>query len=150
MKAVPESGFTLLELVVVMATLAALTYLSMNSFVVYRAQAAYSVAAAVLHNAHTAVEASATDSSHMPGPVAITQINPGQISDANARTYLPQLVIPVQVKFSATYDPACSNASCMSDFIEVKHCLGKEYLQWMRFGDGVEMTLTHLAGAGCS
>ncbi|NDC38556.1 MAG: type II secretion system protein [Proteobacteria bacterium] len=149
MKAVPQSGFTILELLVVTVTLAALTYLSMNSFVLYRAQAAYSVAAAVLHNAHTAVEASATDPSNAPGALSIAQSAPGRISDPAARAYLPQLILPMQVKLTASYDPNCTSAGCMSDFLEVKHCLGKEYLQWMRFGDGIEVMLPHIAGDGC-
>ncbi len=144
-----DSGFTLLELLVVMTMIGILSYLGLTSFYVYKSDAAYSVAESVLRNARVAVEASLNDIDNPPAAVDLVQTASGKITNQSASQYLPGMQLPKNIKITVVYDPSCAEAGCQSDFLEVRHCLGKEYLQWVRFGDGTEAQLNHLAGVGC-
>ena len=150
MRTAKQDGFTLLELLVVTAIIAVLLYLGLTSFWVYRTEAAYSVANTVMRNSRVAVEAAMNDLDHPPLAASLVQRAAGQIQDSAGKTYLPQMQLPINVKLTASYDPSCTVGGCQSDFIEVRHCLGKEYVQWVRFGDGVETQIDHIQGSGCS
>ena len=145
-----QQGFTLLELLVVIGIISLLCYLGLTSFWVYRADAAYSVAQSVLRNSKVSIEAGQTDTSNLPGPVDIVQTAQGPIQDVAARAYLPNMQLPRNVKFSAQYDPDCLDETCQSDLIEIKHCLGKQYIRWIRFGDGSEPQMLPIQGSGCN
>lgn len=144
-----QSGFTLIELMVVMLIISVLSYLGMTAFYVYRSDAAYSVVQSVMRNSRVIVEASLNDLDNPPLTTNLVQNVAGPIVDAAGKTYLPGMQLPRNVKLSAQYDPTCTVAGCQSDFLEVKHCLGHEYTQWVRFGDGAEANMAHIAGVGC-
>ena len=145
-----EQGFTLIELLVVIAIVGILSYLGLTSFYVYRADAAYSVANSTYHNARTASESALNDLDHPPVLAASVQTVQGPISDAATRSYLPGMQMPKNTRIEARYDPTCIAGACESEFIEVRHCLGNEYVQWTRLGDGVEVFLPSLSGSGCA
>ncbi|MBN8548905.1 MAG: type II secretion system protein [Deltaproteobacteria bacterium] len=146
-----EAGFTLIELLTIIGIIGVLSMLGLSSFKVYRADAAYSVAESTLRNARSAVEASVNNVDNPPPAVGLTvQTAPGAIADSNARAYLPAMQIPKNVKFQVSYDPTCTSAACQSELIEVSHCYSDEYTRWIRFGDGLDVTLDHVSGGGCS
>ena len=146
-----EAGFTLIELLTIIGIIGVLSLLGMSSFKVYRADAAYSVAESTLRNARSAVEASVNNIDNPPPAVSHTvQTASGPIADANARAFLPAMQLPKNVKFQVSYDPTCTSGACQSELLEVSHCYSNEYARWIRFGDGLDLTLEHIAGGGCS
>lgn len=144
-----ELGFTLIELLVVISIIGILAYLGLTSFYVYRSDAAYSVINTTFRNARTSGEASLNDLDNPPVLTNASQAAQGPITDPSAQTYLPGMQLPRNVTMQVRYNPACVAAGCEAEFLEFKHCVGNEYLQWIRLGDGTELHLDHLAGAGC-
>jgi len=144
-----ESGFSLIELLTVIGTIGILAAIMTSGFSVYRASAAYAVASSAFHSARNALEVSLSDADNLPSPVGLeTTSGPGGVA-APLRGILPGMQLPKQTKISMSYDPACITDSCTESQITVKHCQAREYVTWSRFGDGVEMLLQHVSGAGC-
>ena len=145
-----EQGFTLIELLTICAIIGLLSALGLTTFQMYRGSAAYGVAETTLRNARNAVEASInkTDATLVAVPLT-AQSTQGQITDPSAAQFLPGMMVPRQVKFQVSYDPACTTGACTSEFLQVNHCMGNEFVRWIRFGDGIDVTLEHLAGTGC-
>ncbi len=145
-----ESGFTLIELLTIVAIVMVLSSLALTSFQVYRADAAYSVAESTLRNARSVGEASINNVDSPPGAVSlVSQNSPGALSDASARAFLREFQLPKNTKIELSYDPTCVTAACQSELLQVGHCFSDEYTRWVRFGDGVELLLEHVAGGGC-
>lgn len=143
-------GFTLIEMLVVVGILGVLAHLALTSLYVYRSKAAYSTLQITMKNTRNAAEASLIDPEHQPPAVALVSQNvPGPLSDPAAAAFLPGMQIPKNIKFQVSYDPACDDGGCVASFVEIKHCSGKEYMQWLRFGDGMDMPLEPIAGDGC-
>lgn len=146
-----EKGFTLIELLTVVAIIGILAALGLSSFSVYRASAAYAVVQSTIHSARNASEVSFNNTDSTPGSVPLTtQTSPGSISDNAAKAVLPGMQLPRNVKFQVAYDPTCEDSTCQAEFIQVSHCFSSEHGQWIRFGDGVDVLLDHVAGGGCS
>jgi len=145
-----QSGFTLIELLVVVAIVGILASLGLTSFNFYKASAAYATAESTLHDARNAIEASMVDADNPPELVNLMAIEQqGPVQDPDAKQLLPGLVIPRNTKFQVAHDPDCLAAGCQAQFVQVNHCLGKEFVRWIRFGDGLEMKLDKIAGEGC-
>ena len=144
-----ESGFTLIEMLVVMALIGILSALGITSFHYYQASAAYASAETTLHNARNAAEAGTSDPDNLPLGVPLTvQKTQGAVAGI-AGDYLPGMMIPKSTSFRVSYDPACIDNTCTAEFIQVNHCSAREYTSWTRRGDGVEVTLRNISGAGC-
>ena len=145
-----DAGFTLIELMVVIGIIGILSLLGMTSFNVYKKQGAYAVVESLVRDSKTVVEGSLNNVDNPPSAVAlVSQSSPGSITDSAAYTLLPELKLPRDVSLSVSYDPSCDVSTCQQQFVQVKHCKGDEYIQWIRFGDGVDVTLDRIAGAGC-
>ena len=146
-----EKGFTLIELMTVIVIIGILAGLGIQSFSVYKASAAYGVANKTLRDARTVLEASVANYDSPPSSVPLTvQSSAGPIQDSNAHALLPQMMIPRDVSFQVEYDSSCVDSSCQQQFMQVNHCKGDEYVRYVRFGDGVDVLMEHLAGVGCS
>ena len=145
-----EGGYTLIELLTTVSIIGVLASLAITSLALYRTKAAYAGATVVLHDAHTAVEAALSQQDNLPGAVPMSStMGPGRISDPAGSRLLPGMQLGNDVKLRYAYDPACTNAGCMESYLQANHCKGQEYTRWIRFGDGLEVTLEHVAGAGC-
>ena len=145
-----EQGFTLIELLTVIGIIGVLAYLGIQSFDVYKSRAAYASAITTLHNTRNALELRQNDQDNPPGAVALTtQAVQGPIIDPSMSGLLPGMMVPNKTNLSVSYDPSCVIGACQSDLIEVDPCLGKEHVQWIRFGDGVDVLLEHIAASGC-
>jgi prepilin-type N-terminal cleavage/methylation domain-containing protein len=146
-----NKGFTLIELLTVISIIGILSALGITSFKVYRNSAAYSVSEKTLRDARTAIEASANNVEvarvAVPGLVQTSQ---GAITDAAGSVFLPGMMIPRNVKFTARFDPTCQGGGCEMEHLEVSHCFGLEHISWTRFGDGIDVLLENVAGGGCS
>ncbi len=144
-----ESGFTLIELLTVIGTLGVLASLAITGFSVYRASAAYAGAELTLRSARVALDYALSDADHPPPAIGATsQSIPGPIT--GAPQLLPGVQLSRNMKMQYAYDPTCIDLSCpWESFIEARHCQGKEYTRWIRFGDGSEVRLEHISGVGC-
>ncbi|NMC64125.1 MAG: type II secretion system protein [SAR324 cluster bacterium] len=145
-----EQGFTLIELMVIVMLIGILSYLSLVAFELYRANAAYASVESTLHSATVAAEASQSDPNNLPPPLGwYMQMGPGAITDPAAASYLVGLKLPRQTRIVASYDPNCVDAGCLSDFVEIWHCLANETAFWVRWGDGFSWTFRNVPGGGC-
>jgi len=145
-----EAGFTLIELLVVFAVVGVLLATSIASFRVYRTQAAYASAEATMGFARRTAQASLTRDVPPAAVPLYSQVAAGPLSDALAADYLLGMQVPIETKLQVQYDPSCTAGGCESDFIQVNHCLGEEFLRWIRYGDGVEVLLENIGGSGCA
>ena len=145
-----ESGFTLIELIYVTGMIGALSFLGINTFSAFKADAAYGVVADAMRNGRMAFEIGIIADT-APGSVALTtQTSAGSLSDGDANTLLTGFRVPANSSFQVSYDAGCSTAFCTSANIVVKHCLGDRYQTWTRFGDGSDVLVQDVAGDGCS
>lgn len=145
-----EQGFTLIELMTAFVIIGILAALSMSSFTAYMARAGYGVAETAVRNGRTAIEAAFSSSTSDPAAVPlVAQSTPGGITNGAARALLPGMQLPSRVKFEVSYDPACQVAACEQQVVQARHCAGQEYVRWVRYGDGLDIYLEHIAGAGC-
>ncbi len=145
-----EKGFTLIELLVIIAIIGILASLGLSAFHVYKANAAYAVVGDTMHKAVIALEAGVNDIDNPPGDVAlVSQAVGGALNDASANDLLPGMRIPKDVNFRVQYDSGCLGGGCQSAMMQIKHCKGEEYQQYVRFGDGISVLLENIAGEGC-
>ncbi len=145
-----ERGFTLIELLVITVLIGILASLSLTSFQVYRASAAYRVAQITMHDARTSIEAGTSDVSNVPAAVALTsQRSQGPVSNMAANRLLPGFVVPHNTSFTVSFDPACVTAACEYETLQVRHCQAQQYTRWIRYGDGVDVLLENISGSGC-
>lgn len=144
-----EAGFTLIELFVVISVIGVLAAISLSSFKVYRASAQYSVADQTLGFAKRALEAGVVgQEDDIPAVGLTSQSASGSIQNNQASELLPGMLLPNNVELKVMHDPDCSG--CTKDMLEVQHCSAKQLARWVRFDDGVEVTLDKVAGGGCS
>ncbi len=145
-----KQGFTLIELLTVVTLLGILSGLALQAFYIYRSNGYYAVSDSTLRNARTALEAGLTNVDNLPGAVPLTAQNgAGSISDPAMAALLPGMRLPSSVKLQALYDDSCDVGACTSEMLQVNHCKGKEYVRYVRFGDGSDILLQHVAGPGC-
>lgn len=145
-----EAGFTLVELLTVIAILGVLSGISIASFDSYKAKATYQVAFTSIKNARTAIEGALVEPDTVFNPVALyTQSTPGEITDANARAVLSTFIMAKNTKIYFSFDPSCLSGACISAFVRIRHCGGAEFASWTRQGDGTEVLVENIAGSGC-
>ena len=145
-----ELGFTLIELLTVISILGILASLCLQSLKVYRSSAAYGVANSSVRNARTALEATFNNPDVTFSPLAMTsQSTPGPLTNATARSVFPAFQVSRNTTFTAYFDPACLDSSCIAGFMQVQHCQGLKYLNYTRFGDGADILLENIDGGGC-
>jgi len=146
-----DRGFTLIELLTIIAIIGVLAAISLSGFSIYRASAAYAVASASMHDARNALEAALADQNSLPPAVPLTEQSvAGPISDPQGRMVLPGMQVPKNLMFRYSYDPSCVDPGCVEAFFQTNHCYGVEYPRFVRFGDGLEILLEHVSGAGCT
>lgn len=146
-----QKGFTLIELLTVIGIIGILAGLSIVSFSVYRSKASYAVAFSQLKNVKTVMDATLVQPDMTFAPVPYTEITAvGPITDPAVVGLLPQVQMGQHLKLAVEFDPNCTDGSCNSEFLEVRHCKGEEYAQWIRAGDGVEQWVERIVGSGCS
>jgi hypothetical protein len=146
-----ERGFTLIELLTIIGIIGVLSYLGITSLYVYRSDAAYAVAEDSVRSAVTALEGGlSVPDVVLPSVAGFAQTSQGSLTNADAQKLLPGMMVPRKVKFEFDYDPGCNIAACEQAAIQVKHCLGRDYVRFVRYGDGSDVRVENIPGAGCS
>ena len=145
-----ERGFTLIELLTVVAIIGVLANLSLSSVIIYRAKAAYSNCQRSVRDLRLAAQAGTSDPDNPPAAVPLySQNTPGPIANAAAANFLVGMQVSKNMKVRVSYDPSCTVVGCVSGWAEIKHCQGREYIEWFQYGDGSEEVVEKIAGAGC-
>jgi prepilin-type N-terminal cleavage/methylation domain-containing protein len=146
-----QIGFTLIELLVVIAIIGILGKLGITSFTVYKSNAAYANIERAMHEVANAASAGTLDVDNLPSAVSLTTQNtPGGLTSAAAQNFLVGFKLSQSMKLSVSYDPSCSSNSCVSGFAQINHCSGKQYMQYLLYGDGSYETISNIDGAGCA
>lgn len=149
-RSIREQGFTLIELLTVISIVGILASLCLQSLKVYRSSAAYGVANSSVRNARTSLEATFNSPDVVFAPLALTsQSTQGPLTNATARAAFPAFQVSRNTTFTASFDPACLDSSCIAGFMQVKHCQGLKYLNYTRFGDGTDILMENIDGGGC-
>lgn len=143
-----QRGFTLIELLTVIAILGILAALGLQAFSLYRANAAYASVQRTTSDGRIDADATLAMPDNSIASVSLfNQRVPGPLTDSTARALLPVLQVPRNISFSVSYDSSCTAPGCMSAFVEARHLYGKNYLQWVRTGDGY-WTSVEMSGSG--
>lgn len=137
-----QSGFTLVELLTVVAIIGILASLSVASFSRAKHIASFSLVAATMHQARTASGAGlSNDPPALRAGVPYTEIadNDELRGNALASIYLSGLVMPNNVSVKVEYRPEChGNDACPMEYLEIQNSSACSYQTWTRFGDGAE------------
>ncbi|MFN8390220.1 MAG: type II secretion system protein [Bdellovibrionota bacterium] len=147
-----QGGFTLVELLVTTAIIVILTGIAFTGFTVYKESAYMRISEQLMHQARTALEAGKQDNEGAGTElVTVDQNTAGPLSDPVAQALMPGLVLTPHVRIYATYDPTCSDATCMQDYIMTRHCLTQKKVVYFRTFGGIESTTYNVDDSGpCS
>ena len=144
-----NGGFTLIELLTVLSLIGILGAMGLTSFKVNRQDAAYVVVEDTLAKARSSLEAGLIRDEAHPAVALYMQAAGGIPTTPATRALLDGMVVPESVKFRFSHDPLCTTGNCQADFIQVNHCRGSRYSQWLQFGDGLTLHVRNIPGAGC-
>lgn len=151
-----EGGFTLVELLVITATLSILTMLSVHSYGIYKAKAFDSQTQHSFHNIRAAVQAGLIERDFMEdfGFVWVDLGTKGQPSTADGRDLLPGYFNPANMDMDVWYDAWCANGTfgnwCTELQISGRHCSGGTQFLHQSMHNGADVNLTwQVAPGGC-
>lgn len=142
-----NSGFTIIELLVSIATLGILFGLGLEAMKEYKDRAYYSVSEKALHDARTALEAGKIDEEKWGSSViSFYMTGEGVVTSATGKQLVPGLVLPGRSRVFVRHDPSCaSNTWCLEDYVMVRNCKSSEYTYWYKYSNGQEYTQKHIA-----
>ena len=136
-----QQGFTLIELITVVAIIGVLAGLSLTGFSIYRQNAALAVLTRLVGDTVSDVEGSlARPDIVLPAINDYEQGLAGPVTDATARQDLQAVVVPRLVSYRITVDPSCVDSLCIATSLEVRHSNAAAYLTSIRTGDGLWVT----------
>lgn len=136
---ISDHGFTLLELVVVMASLTVMIAISMNSFAHYMTDAHNAVASQTMKFVGKAFEAGVVEGSGGALPIADFIETEEQFNSSPFKPILPGFIYSDKTKLQMIYDPTCTTANCTQRVIFVSACKGDRLSGTMVLGNGLEI-----------
>ncbi len=145
-----NSGFTIVELVLVTVIVGLLSAMASQAFTLMKERAYYVSSERVMQDARTALEAGTLHEGDFSGMQTISQNSSGLVTVGLGQTLVPGLVLPEFTNFLVQHDPDCQNGACLASFISVRNCKSQRYTYWFRLGNGGESLLQSVsAPASC-
>jgi prepilin-type N-terminal cleavage/methylation domain-containing protein len=155
-----ESGFSLIELLTVMATIGVLAGISMQTYNTYRVSAFDTHATELIIQAVNALEAGKVEaseytdggywvSSQVDGSFSGWFWHPDGGAALDGSTIIPGLKATPETRVSVTHDPWCNSGNivswggdpndiiCVTDWISAYHCKGSTQKSWQRWNNGL-------------
>lgn len=149
-----EAGFTLVELLIITATLSILTTLSVYSYNIYKRSAFDKSTESSVHNVRNAMQAGLIENDFMEGVglAWVSMTAAGAPTSQIGRDLLPGYIHPQNVNMNVTYDAWCANGLlgewCMLTFIQGQHCRGETVFMRQSFRNGLETNIEWQAPPG--
>jgi prepilin-type N-terminal cleavage/methylation domain-containing protein len=140
-----QSGFTLVELLVVTSLVGILSSLAVQNFSEYRVMAYDRSAEQLMHDAQSAVQAGMIDLQENSDPFLWSWVWSG--GDGNffgdVNTLTPGLKVGDNMRIWAFHDAWCEtqppNGWCAVVWVETAHCQGRTSRIWARYTDGTQL-----------
>jgi prepilin-type N-terminal cleavage/methylation domain-containing protein len=143
-----ESGFTLVELLVACAIIAILAGLTVQSYVIYRADSYHAVAKQMFGHTRTALEAGKVDSETFNGNLTFESTTAGPAEAGDGEVLVPGLTLPEDFYVYAFHNPACVAVGCLEDYVITRHCKSDQRVVYFRSHLLGESTLLSAAAVG--
>ena len=145
-----ERGFTLVELLTVVAILGVLAKLALTSFIIYKSKAEFAKAESLYQNARTAAEAGEADQGPAFAMAFTESLDTGAPLAGDLRDFFPQVNMPKDVILGASVAPCAGAGLDPYIVISVKACKGEEkHIEYVRFCNGMDSADFNAAGTGC-
>ncbi len=140
-----KRGFSLVELIIVIAIISALGLLSVSSY--YRAKhvAAFSVSQATVRQIKTALSLGLVQLLEGGGSINLVEIitNQSQIQNSpTLRELLWGFMLPNRVTLTLQVDSSCDSQSCTLAGVVVDHANACKLIQTIQYGDGSEYSIS--------
>lgn len=144
-----SEGFTLIEMLMVIAVIGVLAGISLQTFAVYRENAFYASSEEILRNARTALDIGRTNEESFPARVLFTQaFTGGSVTNNDAAMIAPGLNNNNNSYVYVYHNPTCASPWCLTDYITSRHCRAEEYTYWYRYANGFAAQVEHVDGSG--
>jgi prepilin-type N-terminal cleavage/methylation domain-containing protein len=145
-----EAGFSLIELLTVLAIIGVLAQLAISIAYVYRGRAEFAKADSLYRNARTAAYAGEQDNGENFSVDYTESLDSGGGLMGDLATAFPGLVTPKDVVFGASVTPCTGEDMAINLVIASKPCRGDgRHIQYTRFCNGVETLDRNAPGNGC-
>ncbi len=133
-----QSGFSLIELLTVVALIGILSSIATQAFTLYKDKAQHSSAITLFNQLRTSLEGGKIESESFPEEIMeVAQQEAGTASGEYGQTLLKGLVIPPLHKIYVRHDPTCEDDLCLEDVVSVRHCQSSKIVTFSQFHSGV-------------
>lgn len=147
-----EKGFSLIELLTVVALMGVLSAMVAQSYGIYKDRAEHGSAIALFNQSRTALEGGKINSDNFPDEVMeVDEIGPTKPGGEWGQTLLNGLVIPEYHQVYVRHVPNCTDELCVEDVISVRHCQTDKIVNYTSFHSGLMVVnMYEEAGEACS
>ena len=150
MRTKSEKGFTMVELLTVVAIIGILAKMALSGYSVYKGKAEFSKAASLYTNARTAAAAGEEDLGEAFSMAFTESTSSGSPLAGAMSSYFPSITMAKDVILGASVSPCAGVSLDPNVIISVKPCRGDgKHIEYVRFCDGTDSVDFSSAGNGC-